>query len=294
MGLYFEEFSAFIQFEKRFSNHTLLAYENDLSQFFSFLESECATTNIKEVSHVAIRSWIVLLVEQDIASRSITRKISTLKSYYKFLLRKGIVLENPMLKVCAPKSPKRLPVYVEQDKMQVLFDDIQFQPGFTGLRDRLILLLFYYTGMRLSELVQLKQSDVNFSSCTFKVLGKRNKERLIPFTLALKKEVVHYLSEKEKLATNSGAFFVLDDGQPVYHKFVYRLVKLHLGAVTTLSKKSPHVLRHTFATHMLNNGADINAIKEILGHANLAATQIYTHNTIDKLKSIHQQAHPKA
>jgi integrase/recombinase XerC len=294
MGFYFEEFSAYIRFEKRFSKHTLLAYHNDLSQFFQYLETTCETKEIARVNHVVIRSWIVLLVEQDIGSRSITRKISTLKSYYKYLLRTGVVTENPMLKVSAPKVSKRLPVYVEEDKMQLLFDNIAFEPGFGGLRDRLVLLLFYYTGMRLSELVQLRPGDVNSNACTVKVLGKRNKERLIPFTLSLKKEIAMYQSEKEKIEHDKNAFFVLDDGKPVYHKFVYRLVKKYLGSVTTLVKKSPHVLRHTFATHMLNHGADINAIKEILGHSNLSATQIYTHNTIDKLKIIYQQAHPKA
>jgi integrase/recombinase XerC len=293
MGHYFEEFLAYIRFEKRFSKHTITAYENDLRQFFSHLTTN-SLLDIQTVDHRAIRSWIYVLVEDEINNRSITRKLSTLKLYYKYLLRAGIVTENPMLKITAPKVPKRLPVYVEEDKMGLLFDTIDFGSDFGGIRDKMVLLLFYATGMRLSELVNLKLTDVNCNTCAVKVLGKRNKERLIPFTLSLKKEIERYKIEREALQSGNTSFFVLDNGKPVYHQFVYRLVTKYLGSVTTLDKKSPHVLRHTFATHMLNHGAEINAIKEILGHSNLSATQIYTHNTIDRLKIIYQQAHPKA
>lgn len=295
MGLYFESFLEYIKYEKRFSAHTIIAYENDLKQFFTYLDSMYQIKEIKEVNHAVIRSWLVQLMEQKITTRSITRKITTLKSYYKYLLRTGEVVQNPMLKVQSPKLSKRLPVFVEVEKMQLLFNEIDFGHGFGAIRDRLALELLYSTGMRLSELVNLKPLDIDLNTCTIKVLGKRNKERVIPFTLQLKKVFEKYSEEKEKLQSADSLFFFLtDNNQPIYHKFVYRLVRKYLTHVTTITKKSPHVLRHTFATHMLNNGADINAIKEILGHSNLSATQIYTHNTIDKLKNIHKLAHPKA
>ncbi len=295
MGVYFDKFLDYIKYEKRFSTHTVIAYETDLKQFFRYLETAYQITDIKEVNHTVVRSWLVQLMEQKITTRSITRKITTLKSYYKYLLRIGEVVENPMLKVQSPKLSKRLPVFVEVEKMQLLFSEIDFGHGYRAIRDRLVLELLYSTGMRLSELVNLKPLDIDLNNCTIKVLGKRNKERIIPFTLQLKKEFEEYSKEKEKLQkVDSLFFFLTDNNESIYPKFVYRLVKKYLTTVTTITKKSPHVLRHTFATHMLNNGADINAIKEILGHSNLSATQIYTHNTIDKLKNIHKQAHPKA
>ena len=241
-----------------------------------------------------IRSWLVYLMECNIEARSVNRKLSTLKSFYKFLLREGELVENPMRKITPPKTSKRLPVFVEKDKMDILFDQIDFGEGYQGIRDRTILGMFYATGMRLSELVNLKETDLDFHHDTIKVLGKRNKERLIPFSKKFEVLLKQYLSCKKNTFGEVNDLFLTDNGDKVYSKLIYLIVTRHLGTVTTLEKKSPHILRHTFATHLLNNGAELNAVKELLGHANLAATQIYTHNTIDKLKRIYKQAHPKA
>jgi len=241
-----------------------------------------------------IRSWIVQLMESGISTRSINRKITTLKTYFKFQLRKDAIKVNPMLKVQSPKTSKRLPVFIDQNKMELLFEEQNFGKEFADLRDRLLLELLYSTGMRLSELVGLTDNSIDQFQSQLKVLGKRNKERIIPFTPKLKATIKEYLDERNKTFPSANSFFVTDSGKPIYPKFVYRVVTRRLAAVTTLDKKSPHVLRHTFATHMLNNGADINSVKELLGHANLSATQVYTHNTIEKLKKVYKQAHPRA
>ncbi len=287
-----DNFIQYLQFEKRLSGHTLVAYTNDLTQFFKFLDTTYEIKNISEVNHTAIRSWIVSLMEQKITPRSVNRKITTLKTFYKFLLRQGVVVESPMLKILSPKTSKRLPVFVEKEKMDELIDNSGFGDDFEGRRNKLIIELFYATGIRLSELINLKTSDVNLHSGQLKVLGKRNKERIVPFSNELKRSIEDYL--EIKIDSDVVEFFVSNSGKKLYEKFVYRLVNNYLSMVTTADKKSPHVLRHTFATHMLNNGADLNAIKELLGHANLSATQVYTHNTVEKLKNIHKQAHPKA
>ena len=241
-----------------------------------------------------IRSWLVHLMEHQVGSRSVNRKLTTLKSFYKFLLREGIMEENPMRKITSPKIAKRLPVFIEKDKMEMLFDDTGFGEGYPGTRNRLILEIFYSTGMRLSELVNLKETDIDFHHDTIKVLGKRNKERLIPFSKKFESLMKSYLDEKGSVFGDTDVLFLTDKGRKIYPKMVYRIVSRYLGAVTTMEKKSPHVLRHTFATHLLNNGAELNAVKELLGHASLSATQVYTHNTIEKLKRIYKQAHPKA
>ena len=241
-----------------------------------------------------IRSWIVSMMEQGITPRSINRKITTLKTFYKFLLRKGEIHLNPMLKVLSPKTSKHLPVFVEEVKMDLLFQEGNFGKDFEAIRDRLMLEFLYATGMRLSELIGLTDNDVNAYEGQLKVLGKRNKERIIPFTNKLKGLIKEYREERDQHFTAVPSFFVTDKGKTLYPKLVYRIVTSRLGDVTTLDKKSPHILRHTFATHMLNNGADINSVKELLGHANLSATQVYTHNTIEKLKQAHKQAHPRA
>lgn len=241
-----------------------------------------------------IRSWLVSMLEQGIGTRSINRKLTTLKSFYKYLLRNGVLEINPMQKITSPKTPKRLPVFVEKDKMQFLLDHVDFGNGYAGMRNKLILELFYATGMRLSELVGLTETDLDFHHDTIKVLGKRNKERLIPFGKKIELLIKSYLEEKKNSFGENDLLFLTDKGQPVYSRMVYKIVNRYLNEVTTLEKKSPHVLRHTFATHLLNNGAELNAVKELLGHANLSATQIYTHNTIDNLKRIYKQAHPKA
>ncbi|MCX6290825.1 MAG: tyrosine recombinase XerC [Bacteroidetes bacterium] len=290
-----ERFLQYIRFEKRFSPHTVLAYESDLGQFFAYEEATYEVKEVQEINHSMIRSWIVSMMEAKISTRSINRKITTLKTFYKFLLRNQTVSVNPMLKIQSPKTSKRLPVFVDQHKMDLLFDQVDFGEGYEASRDKLILEMFYATGMRLSELVNLKDSDIDLGNCQVKVLGKRNKERIIPFTFALRNVITEYLEKKkESFSENNDLLFVTDKGKPIYQKLVYRIVTQRLGEVTTLEKKSPHVLRHTFATHMLNHGADINSIKEILGHANLSATQVYTHNTIEKLKQVYKQAHPRA
>lgn len=288
-----EEFVKYIQFEKRFSSHTVTAYSGDLKQFFDYLETTYKINNISEVNHSIIRSWIVELMNQKITPRSVNRKITVLKTFYKYLIRQQVVKENPMLKILAPKTSKRLPVFVEKDKMDILLDNVSFDEGFEGQRNKLIIEVFYSTGMRLSELINLKITDVDLYNNQLKVIGKRNKERLIPFGGELKKQMEEYI-QSEKPAAEGGYLFTVKNGKKLYPKFVYNLIKLYLSQVTTIDKKSPHVLRHTFATHMLNNGADLNAIKDLLGHANLSATQVYTHNTVEKLKNIHKQAHPKA
>ncbi|MGQ0829599.1 MAG: tyrosine recombinase XerC [Bacteroidota bacterium] len=287
-----DSFLEYLRYEKRSSAHTLLAYTNDLDQFFKYLDTSYQIKSITEINHIIIRSWIVSLMEQKITPRSVNRKITTLKTFYKYLLRQKAVTENPMLKIQSPKTSKRLPVFVEKDKMDILLDNTAFGNDFDGQRDKLIIELFYATGMRLSELINLKDSDINMSKCQLKVLGKRNKERIIPFNDELKELLKHY--SKVKPGSTEGYLFVNRKGKKLYEKFAYRVVNQYLSGVTTIDKKSPHVLRHTFATHMLNNGADLNAIKELLGHANLSATQVYTHNTVEKLKNIHKQAHPKA
>ena len=290
----YQNFIQYLEFEKRYSPHTITAYQHDLEQFYAYLMNTYEIDKTKEIKHIHIRSWMVSLMEQSVTPRSVNRKISTLKSYYKFLLRQDVITENPMLKILLPKMPKRLPVFLPEDKMNQLLD-IDFGEGFIGKRDKLILELLYGTGIRLSELVNLKKKDVNTYDSTIKVLEKRNKERIIPVHNSLVNLIVEYKEEIEKMSLNTeDHFFVTEKGDKVYPKLVYRIVNGYLGNVTTIDKKSPHVLRHTFATHMLNNGAELNAIKEILGHSSLSATQVYTHNTIEKLKHIYKQAHPKA
>lgn len=289
-----QSFLQYIRFEKRFSSNTVLAYQHDLEQFFEYATRIYGIADPAEVQHAVVRSWIVQLMEEEISPRSINRKLTSLKTYFKFLLRKQEIAHNPMLKVQAPKTSKRLPVFVDQQKMELLFNDVPFGDGFAGLRDRLVLELFYATSMRLSELIGIRDADVDVYAAQVKVLGKRNKERIIPFSTKMKELIQSYLAERKKEFADCLTLLVTDKGKPLYPKLVYRMVTQRLGEVTTLEKRSPHVLRHTFATHMLNNGADINSVKELLGHANLSATQVYTHNTIEKLKEVYKLAHPRA
>ena len=285
-----DKFLSYLKNEKRYSPLTVTAYTTDLTQFYNFIKAQYDLARIEEVTHGLIRSWIVDMIDAGIATRSVNRKITTLKSYYKFLLREGIVKKNPMLKILPPKTSKKLPVFVEKSSMDELLDTVDFDEGGKGRRDKLIILLLYSTGIRLSELINLKVSDIDFNKGTLKILGKGNKERILPFSDNLKNEIKQYLDEVCPIEW----LFLTDKGKKLYAKLVYRLVNSYLRKVTTISKKSPHVLRHTFATHMLNNGADLNAIKEFLGHVSLSATQVYTHNTIKKLTNIYKQAHPKA
>ena len=286
------KFLEYLEFEKRYSKHTIVSYKTDLLQFEAYL-SVLFEVGVEEATHVMIRSWMVTLVEKGISSRTINRKKSTLQVFYKYLKAKVLIEESPMQKVVAPKVEKRLPHYVKKQDMESLFSEVEFTNDFSGSRDRLILELFYNTGMRLSELVELK--EVNVLEDSIKVVGKRNKERMIPITSVMRRKIIDYISLKRNEFTESTqSLFVTDKGEKLYQKFVYRKVNHYLGLVTSQGKKSPHVLRHTFATHMLDNGAELNAIKEILGHTSLSATQVYTHNSIEKLKNVYKQAHPRS
>ena len=285
------KFITYLSSEKRFSQHTVKSYTTDLNQFTSFLADEFQIIDdINDVNFQIIRTWIASLLEKGISPRSVNRKISTLKSYFKFLIMEGVLVENPMVKVVAPKSKKRLPVFIEEDQIESLLNEVPFEEGFVGERNKLIIELFYVTGIRLSELINIKISDIDFQNQLIKVLGKRNKERLIPLSSSMIEELNNFIENNQQ---NQFLFTNLD-GKKLYTKLVYRLVNKYIGEISSVNKKSPHILRHTFATHMLNNGADINAIKELLGHANLSATQVYTHNTIEKLKTVYKQAHPRA
>ena len=290
-----QSFLSYIAYERRYSTHTIEAYQNDLEQFYYYLKTDYEKDGIELATHIEIRSWIVKMMEREITPRSINRKLSSLKSFYKFVMRKGILTKSPMAKVLAPKTSKRLPVFVEKTGIERLLKDIEFPDSFEGVRDKTVIDLFYNTGMRRSELLNLKETDIDSYQAQIKVLGKGNKERIIPIQPQLRDGLQLYITYKNSSITHPSTFlFVNKDGKQLAPANIYQIVKKYLNLVTTVDKKSPHVLRHSFATHLMNNGADINAVKELLGHSSLAATQVYTHNTIDKLKDIYKQAHPKA
>jgi integrase/recombinase XerC len=287
-------FIEYLRFEKRYSKHSLIAYEIDLKQWVSYLNSSYEVTQLEQVQVSFIRSWLVSMMENGLSARSINRKITALKSFYKYALRSGWVQINPMGKISSPKIPKRLPVYVEAEKLDLLLDQTEFTDDFEGIRNHLILEMFYGTGMRLSELIELELRDVDTRNLQLKVTGKRNKQRILPLFPSLSNQINKYLALRNAITTSTSHFFITPDGKSLYPILVYRLVNKYLTKVSTQKKRSPHVLRHSFATEMLNKGADLNAIKEILGHANLSATQVYTHNTIEKLKTAYLLAHPRA
>jgi len=287
-------FFNYLQYEKRFSPHTLTAYRSDLDQFTVFLREEFSLRHPADISHHHVRAWVVHLLGNDVAVSSVRRKLSVLKTWFRFLLREEIVEANPMQKVQIPKAGKRLPVYVPEKSMHHLLDNMTWPEGFAGRRDRLIITLLYHTGMRRAELLGLRVSDVDLESATLRIMGKGQKERLLPFGKKLQTVLADYLSERAQVVQeNDQALIITDKGQAAYPRYIYGVVRKYLSQVTTIEKKSPHVLRHSFATHLSDRGADLNAIKELLGHSNLAATQIYTHNSIEKLKRVYQQAHPK-
>lgn len=289
-----QSFLDYLKFEKRYSQHTLISYENDLAQFFAYLASQFDSPAVEEISALFIRSWLAELKEEGISSKTINRKISTLKSFFKYQLKTGVLKETPMTTVTAPKISKRLPVFVEEKDMATLFEHVEFADTWKGRTDKLVIRLFYATGMRLSELIQLKESQLDVSNSQVKVLGKGNKERIIPLSKELVDELLTYMKDKPVKTDGTKHLFVTEKGKALQPRSVYASVKEMLSLVTTLQKKSPHILRHSFATHLMNHGADLNAVKELLGHSSLAATQIYTHNSIEKLKEVFNKAHPKA
>ena len=289
-----DEFLKYLQLEKRYSPHTVKAYQIDITQFQDYLD-ETYEIVLQKAKHPMVRSWLAQMLDYGISPRSVNRKITALKSFYKFLLKEEKIKEDPTIKVVPPKMNKKLPAFVEEEQMRQLLDELDFADGYAGVRDKLMIELFYSTGIRQAELIHLKIKDIDLSSNVIKVLGKRNKERLIPLTIELRQKFDAYLKLRAELPIKDSSYLLLTNkGKKLYPTLVYRQVNHYLSQVTSLDKKSPHVLRHTFATHMLNNGADLNAIKELLGHANLSATQVYTHNTIDKLKKVYNQAHPRA
>ena len=291
---YQESFINFLKYEKRYSPHTVKAYEKDLDRFVEFCTKMVGDFIVKDVDLKLLRSWVVDLMEHDYNPSSVSRMMTAVKSFYNFLLREQVVDVNPAINVPLPKIRKKLPHFVEENNLNHLLDDDLFDNGFRGRRDKLIISLFYGTGIRLAELINLKDRDFNTAEYLIKVLGKRNKERIIPYPREINQLLSDYVDiRNDEIVNNDGYLFVTEKGKQIYEKLVYRVVKSNLARVTSLEKKSPHVLRHTYATHLLNNGADLNAVKELLGHANLAATQVYTHTTFEKLQQSYKQAHPR-
>ena len=288
-----EEFLNFLQYEKRYSPLTVKSYRSDILQLLEYLDVTYPGTAIVDVHRDILRSWIVQMMKENLSARSVNRKLSALKSFFKWARKFRDVEVDPTVNLSLPKIAKRLPVFVEEEQMNSLQTEGYFPKSFEGFRDRIIVELFYQTGIRSAELISLKTINIDFQRATIKVLGKRNKERIIPVGKDVIELMQPYHLMRQKEFEPGPEFFITSKGNPLYPKLVYKVVNSYLGRVSSLRKKSPHVLRHTFATHMLNRGADLNAIKELLGHASLAATQVYTHNSIDKLKEIHRKAHPK-
>jgi integrase/recombinase XerC len=284
-----------LKFEKRYSPHTLRSYHDDLIRFRDHLAVHFGGLDVEGITSPIIRSWLASLKEDGLSSRSIIRKISSLKSFFKFAIRSEIIKKTPMTNISSPRLSKKLPVYVEEKVMDTLFRHVEFSDDWNGYTGRLAMQMLYQLGLRLSELVSCKESQVDFGNGNIKILGKGNKERVLPVQGVLLTEIKEYINQKKLQleAPDKDHLFVNEKGRKLYPKYIYRLTQKYLQKVTTIEKKSPHVLRHSFATHLSNNGAELNAVKELLGHASLAATQVYTHNTIEKLKNVHRKAHPK-
>ncbi len=290
-----ESFLQYLQIEKRYSPHTVRSYKNDLDQFYSYLSDHDIPGEPSGITSGAVRQWIVSMLADDYSTVSVHRKISCLRVFFKYLRKEGVIKADPLEKVVLPKRKKTLPSFVEEKALDNLLDDYDFGEGFEGIRNRTIIEMLYLTGMRRAELINLRNADVDLAEGTLKVIGKRNKQRIIPIVIPYIKRLEEYRRIRNEHAADDpdGWFFLTGKGNKLYDKFVYNTVTRYLSMVTTIEKKSPHVLRHTFATHMLNRGADLNSIKELLGHANLSATQIYTHNTFDKLKEVYNKRHPR-
>lgn len=289
-------FLNFLKYEKRYSVHTIISYQSDLSEFLVYVEKQFGQLQLKEIKHSFIRSWLAALKEKGISSKSINRKISSIKSFFKYLLRTDQIKNSPAVNIIAPKIGKRLPVFVKEADTKKLIETLsQSTEDWKTLNAKMLITVFYATGMRLSELINLKEKQIDFSNSQIKVLGKGNKERIIPVSKDLLDIIKDYQKLKKKnFETTNETLLITEKGNKIYPKYAYLLVNKFLTSASTLDKKSPHILRHTFATHLMNNGADLNAVKELLGHSSLASTQVYTHNTIEKLKDVHKKAHPKA
>lgn len=283
-----------LKFEKRYAQHTIIAYQNDLAQFFAYLTSQFDAPPLESITAMYIRSWLAEMKEEGLTAKSLNRKISALKSFFKYQLKTGVLATSPMATIVTPKVRKRLPAFVAEVDMDTLFAHIEFPDTWKGSTERLVLQLFYSTGMRLSELVHLKESQLDPSLQQLKVVGKGNKERLLPISPVLLQQLKQYCANRPAKLPGIDNLFTSENGKALQPRMVYSFVKYYLSLVTTLQQKSPHILRHSFATHLMNNGADLNAVKELLGHSSLAATQVYTHNTIEKLKEVFKKAHPKA
>lgn len=295
--MYTTEYIQYLSTEKRFSAHTIRAYHSDIEQFRTFLETDYNNSDITTALSSQIRSFVASLMDQKTNSKSVNRKLTCLRSYYKYCLRHQYIIANPMSKVVSPRNSKRLPYFIEQESMNNLFENIAFEDSFIGHRDKAILETFYGTGMRLNELRTLTISNIDFSQKTVKVLGKRNKERIIPFGNKMRESLTDYISILEEsfdTSKHNNFLFVSIKGEQLCPKSIYLIVRKYVDQITTIGKRSPHILRHTFATHLLNEEAPLNAIKEMLGHTSLASTQIYSHNSINRLKNIYKQAHPRA
>lgn len=291
-----QHFIDYLKFQKRYSQHTITSYQTDIQAFFYFLELTFGSTPLTDIKATYVRTWLASLKDQGLQAKSINRKISSLKSFFKYQLKEAVVQVSPMTSIISPKMNKRLPQFVEKADINTLFSYVEFPDNWQGKTDRVLLQLFYNTGIRQAELVSLKENQVDHFKKSIKVLGKGNKERIIPVSSELLAVLKAYMAEKRQLFEeyDTQVLLISEKGKQLYPKYVYNAVNKYLSKITTISKKSPHVLRHTFATHLMNSGADLNAVKELLGHSSLAATQIYTHNSIEKLKDIHKKAHPKA
>ena len=291
-----QPFLEYLQFEKRYSVHTIGAYRHDLEEFLAYLDSQYGPTALTQITHPLVRSWLAALKDKGLGARSLNRKISTLKSFFKFCLKQGWLKVTPMTKVIAPKTGQKLPSFLKEAETRELVETMnRSSDDWKSLNARMLISIFYGTGMRLSELIQLREKQVDWSQGQIKVLGKGNKERIIPVSPALLELIRGYISRKKEAFDQADeVLLVTEKGRKLYPKYAWQLVNTYLGTVSTLEQKSPHVLRHSFATHLMNNGAGLNAVKELLGHSSLAATQVYTHNTIEKLKDVHKKAHPRA